>query len=464
MKERIAFSVVLFVFAASVTGSNTYYVSNGGSDANAGTNAFPFQTITHAYSLVSAGDSIIVKPGVYTDYTPWAGLLFNKNGTASQPITIRSQYKWQAIIDAGNVSDHTECMSISGNYHIIEGFDMQGAFECGLWIKGTAKGNQVLNNTINHCGNIGDPTSSSGQAGLLSDENTSDTQYYGNYIHHNGRLSINSNLDHGMYLTGDNETIVNNIIAFNCAYGIHIAGYSTVSNMKVYNNVIAWNGRSGIMLWMAMDNIDIRNNIFYNNAELGLLCYDAHGTGVVIDYNLWYGNPQGTINMTWAGSDVSYTSGNNLIATYPYFVNDTCDYHLQPVSPAIDAGIPLSPVVADDLDGNVRPQGSGYDMGAYEYTVNTTGTGEEITGSSISVFPNPTNGKFNVQMSQFENLKMKNIEIYSTYGEKVYQSHQLIANGSQPMTIDLSSQPNGIYFLHVTTEQGNAVKKIMINK
>lgn len=30
--------------------------------------------------------------------------------------------------------------------------------------------------------------------------------------------------------------------------------------------------------------------------------------------------------------------------------------------------------------------------------------------------------------------------------------------------IDLSAQPNGIYFVHIILEEGTAVKKIVINK
>ena len=44
----------------------------------------------------------------------------------------------------------------------------------------------------------------------------------------------------------------------------------------------------------------------------------------------------------------------------------TGDYHLQAGSPAIDAGSSQG-APAIDLDGNVRPAGGGYDIGAYEY-------------------------------------------------------------------------------------------------
>lgn len=51
------------------------------------------------------------------------------------------------------------------------------------------------------------------------------------------------------------------------------------------------------------------------------------------------------------------------VKEYPYN-----DFHLQPGSPCIDTGTDrMAPPI--DLDGVMRPQGFGYDMGAYEYVV-----------------------------------------------------------------------------------------------
>ena len=49
----------------------------------------------------------------------------------------------------------------------------------------------------------------------------------------------------------------------------------------------------------------------------------------------------------------------------PLFVNPVSDFHLQAGSPCIDQGLSL-PQVTHDYDGISRPQGKGYDMGAYE--------------------------------------------------------------------------------------------------
>ncbi len=43
----------------------TYYVSTTGNDANSGSSSQPFQTIQHALDVVSSGQKIVVRPGVY---------------------------------------------------------------------------------------------------------------------------------------------------------------------------------------------------------------------------------------------------------------------------------------------------------------------------------------------------------------------------------------------------------------
>ena len=65
------------------------------------------------------------------------------------------------------------------------------------------------------------------------------------------------------------------------------------------------------------------------------------------------------------GSTLNWGSGN--IDTDPLFVDaPNYDLHLQETSPCIDTGT-AEDAPSDDLDGNFRPVGSGYDMGAYEY-------------------------------------------------------------------------------------------------
>src|SRR6266478_4816498 len=305
------------VLAAASAQATDYYVSTSGSDSNPGTSAEPFRTITHAYASAAAGTSIHVAPGVYSDYTSGWGIHLGKSGTASSPIVLQSQVLHGAIIDRQNASDGNEGFYIDGSYNIVNGFEIRNAPLGGFAIYGN--GNQILNNHIHHNGN---PASSStnGRDGVYSDPNTSGTVYSGNWIDHNGRTG--SNLDHGLYLCGKNEVVCNNVLFANSASGLQIAGYTTVSNMKVYNNVMAWNGTSGIILWMSLSGVDIKNNIIYQNGHYGVGSYAAKGSGVVLNNNLSWSNGYGDYDFTGGGSDYSYSLGTSIFAS-PLFLVST---------------------------------------------------------------------------------------------------------------------------------------------
>ena len=81
------------------------------------------------------------------------------------------------------------------------------------------------------------------------------------------------------------------------------------------------------------------------------------------DYDLFF-----TTTPTQTSGGTMSWGLHNLNAN-PQFVNPaTGDYHLAAGSPAIDAGTDAG--VTADIDGVARPQGKGYDMGAYEFKFN----------------------------------------------------------------------------------------------
>jgi hypothetical protein len=82
----------------------------------------------------------------------------------------------------------------------------------------------------------------------------------------------------------------------------------------------------------------------------------SSSANIVVDNNFYNSGPR-----TSGASDPNAVLGN------PLFVNITTeDFHLQGTSPAIDVGVNLAEVPVDK-DGVARPQGSAFDMGAYEY-------------------------------------------------------------------------------------------------
>jgi len=74
----------------------------------------------------------------------------------------------------------------------------------------------------------------------------------------------------------------------------------------------------------------------------------------------------------------------------------------------------------------------------------------------VNVFPNPTTGKVNVQMSGLANVHMN---IYNMMGECIYQHISTSAH----QQIDLSRQSKGIYYLQITSSDKVVTKKIIID-
>jgi hypothetical protein len=383
----------------------TYYISTSGSDTNPGTQALPFRHLQWAYdNKAAAGVTFIVMPGTYSssgDYHSGWGLWFYKNGTASQPITFCSQTRGGAIIDGLNGTDRHLGVWLGadappgtgGNYHVIDGFVVTGGPQGGFTMYGNY--NKILRNVIHHNGNNTTQTTNptNGQSGISSDPATHDNVYMENYIHHNGRLtdSTYGRLDHGFYVCGDNELIINNVAVYNSGIGLQIAGNdsATVSGMKVYNNTFAFN-RNGVVFEFDMLNIDFRNNIVFGNISNGIYGCDSSGSGVVIDHNLIYGNATGgdpskadiamtgqcdynTMVYSFSPNPCTPSTMSTLctISADPQFSDGSgnfslqSDFGLKVGSPAVDLGLTLA-LVPIDIAGTRRPLGAGTDVGALE--------------------------------------------------------------------------------------------------
>ena len=88
-------------------------------------------------------------------------------------------------------------------------------------------------------------------------------------------------------------------------------------------------------------------------------------------------------------------------------------------------------------------------------TVNSAGINENKEESTISVYPNPTKGKVNLTIP----TEQANVSIYNALG-KVIANYSNVQNGA---TIDLSNNPNGVYLIHVATEKGTSILRVVRN-
>ncbi|MGQ9492613.1 MAG: right-handed parallel beta-helix repeat-containing protein [Anaerolineae bacterium] len=168
-----------------------------------------------------------------------------------------------------------------------------------------------------------------------------------------------------------NVRLENNVAYRNHTYGIEISYCCSAShpmdtiviiNNTLYGNGVDWGG--GIIADNAQaQHVVIRNNIASQNLTFQIaVAADVPPANVTVDHNL--------IDGYRGYEDEVY--GKDCVQGDPQFVHPAGrDFHLRPGSPAVDAGI-CTGAPADDLDGDLRPQGAGCDIGADEVASGST--------------------------------------------------------------------------------------------
>jgi hypothetical protein len=147
-------------------------------------------------------------------------------------------------------------------------------------------------------------------------------------------------------------TFVNNVV-FAYLVGILKNGGGATFLNNTFVAPASPNDGQGIQL-INEPNTTIENNIFANQSgSIGAIHPDAlTALSLVTESNcLW-------------GQGNSAVGPGDVVGLDPMFVNPQSDFHLQPGSPCIDRGMVVK--LSQDVDGKARPQGAGYDIGAYE--------------------------------------------------------------------------------------------------
>jgi hypothetical protein len=165
-----------------------------------------------------------------------------------------------------------------------------------------------------------------------------------------------------------NHLMFRNNIFMDLGAGILAAGRAgeNITDLEVVNNTFYRINAPGVLLLAGTTHATIENNAFYdvgNHRESYLLAEPDCREALTVGYNLLSmsdGRPPGK-----GGSQAPYP--HDLWAVDPNFVDAAGkDLRLTADSPLVDRGIALKEVTTD-FAGTSRPQGGGYDIGAYEY-------------------------------------------------------------------------------------------------
>jgi hypothetical protein len=174
--------------------------------------------------------------------------------------------------------------------------------------------------------------------------------------------------------------------------------------------------------------------------------YMENGDGTNDDASLWYYN-----GSTWAlldplaktpfGSCSPQGKWAAFSISLPASANNNANVKIGLRWVNNDDGIGTDPSVAID---NITLATSGVQISENNFLQ-----------AGINIFPNPTEGIFQVQSSRLEVLEL---EIYNVLGEKVFSK---FTSASPSINVDLTDQPIGIYFMKCKTEQGNYIGKVV---
>jgi len=354
-------AVVTFGLNVPVSLAATYYVSPTGNDSYAGTSLKPFRTIQKAANLTKAGDTVIVKAGVYTTSTSDRVLNITRPGLPSAYITFKSENPGGAIIDGRySVTNYGIVLMEKAAYIKIEGFEIRNFRNTGIIGFGssaTGIGSHdvtIANNDIHDIGRItiSSCTDDIGRSGIYTHQLTSNYLFEGNAIHNVGRLPNSCQEhayrhDHGMYLQGKYVKVRNNeFYDFKAGWAIKVDGYwgtevGATANSHVISgntfrpdvrsdkdgggNIRFFNNRSYLSRYGYMKppkNVLIENNTFYKPDGVG------YKSAIIISNNI-SSNFKGTVlknNKTtskylyceYLGSAVTsnVTSLNNTVNAY----------------------------------------------------------------------------------------------------------------------------------------------------
>ena len=395
-----ALPLFFFLFATPAA-ANTYYVSQRGKDSNScamaksTTLSNQKQSISAGVSCLAPGDTLYIHGGTYTG---------NYNGIDSQRFRIKSGTSWSSAITVAGYSGETVVLvppdGLSGirlttgapAYLIFQDFiiDMSnqttvgGAGAPGVYLSSGANHNrfqrlEVKNNTAN------------GFAFSHANANSPFNEVLNCSVHDNGGPGINTG--YGFYITVSDTLLDGNDVYNNAGYGFHLYGFAgdtpynnrnvvrnnrihnngknggtnygivvaVGSDNQVYNNLIYGN-RGGVQVYTESQATGVYNNTIYANQPYDGISMQYYSSAPTVRNNIVFGN--GTPIIDYGGTGTPTVDHN--LTSDPSFVNAAAaDFHLKAGSAAQDTGIAVA-TVTTDFSGLPRPQGLGYDIGAFE--------------------------------------------------------------------------------------------------
>ena len=86
----------------------------------------------------------------------------------------------------------------------------------------------------------------------------------------------------------------------------------------------------------------------------------------------------------------------------------------------------------------------------------------EMASTEMNIYPNPSNGVFQIKVTGMENQDY-NLDIYNSVGVAVYSNnHVYQGNDTETMKLDLSSFAKGVYYVRLYSKGEIKVKSLIV--
>lgn len=376
-KIRLSLLILfLFITVQSAVFAAPLYVGLSGNNTNTGSIDSPWRTLDHAFSMLTAGDTLYMRGGTYAVNTT---LKVSQSGTEYSPITISSYPGETAVLDGEySVSGNHIIFLENKKYITLKNFTVTRSPYYGIVVGGSGSSEHIIfdNLTVTHTRASGIISIKSSHVTISNNEITEATEWgqdesitiYNshnvevahNHVHHNGNngsmnteddhhnngigidikdacshVKVHHNYVHGMQTNGiyidsrgysDDVEIYNNMVHHCGDNGITMAsetGKGILSNVLVYNNIV-YECTNGINMGYnnmppnAFHDVTLVNNTVINSTNANFKFStvggtpDLHTQRVIVANNISWGAPQGSFYYE-QGTDLSqYTIDTNI--------------------------------------------------------------------------------------------------------------------------------------------------------
>ncbi len=308
----------------------SFYVAPGGDDASPGSEAKPFATVQKGVDAAKPGDTVYLRGGVYETRYP---ILMRRSGEPGRPITLAAfpgeAPRIRFLEPASGKHPRLELKPAKPErvigWLVIEGLDVSGGYEGVKFYNAhdvVIRGNDIHDNLLQGILGIG-----GARVSIVK-----------NRIRRNGSAEASpggsrDNKLHGVYATGSDYSVLDNLFDQNWSWGLQVAGYpydkalhagpeyAGASGWVIKGNVFARSvNRSGIVMWQpgAKDSV-IEGNVFYDNAlgktaRAHAVDFYYSGRGHVLRDNVfrYTGEPAlKPVTDTWRGASYTETGSRD---------------------------------------------------------------------------------------------------------------------------------------------------------